>query len=335
MVGQPERLPPCRIGIVIKALNERAYIARAVASAQAATVGMSAVVVLADSGSTDGTVEIARDAGALVVQLADPREKSCGIGAQLGFQHLDCEFVYILDGDMELFPDFLPEAIALLGGDPGLAGVGGLVEERGEGNYEFRRRKENQDGVVVGTVEALDMGGLYRTSAVRMVGYLTNRNLHSYEEKELALRLRAAGFGLRRIGIPAVRHWGKTQSTGALLLARWKSRHLDGPGELLRSAVGSRYLRRVIAMFWRPLAVATSWLWFVLALALLPWSGWPLALPLIFNAALFLNFLRRTRTLGSAGVAFVNLQVITASLLRGMVRPQTSPITPINSVILR
>lgn len=328
------RFPHCQVGIVIKALNERAHIARAIRSALAGTPGLSSVVVLADSGSTDGTVEIAREFDVRVVQLADAREKSCGIGAQLGFQHLDCDYVYVLDGDMELFPDFIPHAVARLAADPGLAGIAGLVEEHGEGNYEFERRKATQDGILTGTVDSLDMGGLYRADLVRQIGHLTNRNLHSYEEKELAFRLRAAGYRLERIAQPAVRHFGKTQSTGALLLARWRSRHLDGPGELLRAAWGTPWLGRALKLFWRPVAVLIAWVAFLLSLPLAVWWSWLPLVALLPQAALFLNFLRRTRSLRAAGIAFINLQVIAASLGRGLFQRQKSPGQEISSVVL-
>lgn len=60
------------------------------------------------------------------------------------------------------------------------------------------------------------MGGLYRKSAVEHIGYLTNRNSHSYEEYELALRLRAAVIALNS---PAVKHYGHTDTSFKLLLA--------------------------------------------------------------------------------------------------------------------
>ncbi len=328
--------PHVQVGIVIKALNEGKNIARAITSARAGAAGYTSRVVLADSGSTDGTVETALQTDIHVVQLANVAEKSCGIGAQLGFQHLDCDYVYILDGDMELLPNFIPSAIRELEENPHLAGVAGLVEEFGEGNYEFERRKATNDGLIVGDVEALDMGGLYRADLVRQVGYLTNRNLHSYEEKELAMRLRAAGHGLRRISIPAVRHYGKTEATGVLLAMRWKSRHLDGPGELIRASAGAPYFNRTLKLFWRPIAVALSWAWLVLALLLLAGGAsavWLLP-PLLFHAALFANFLRRSRRLSAAGLAYVNLQIISASLVRGLMQRQKPPHAPIASTIL-
>lgn len=133
----------------------------------------------------------------------------------------------------------LQKGIAHLEANPQLGGVGGLVEKFGGGNYEFESRKAQSDGRVVGAQNELDMGGLYRGSALKQIGYLTNQNLHSYEEKELGLRLRIAGFTLERVNIPAIKHYGKTDASISLLWKRWKSRHIDGPGEWMRASMGS------------------------------------------------------------------------------------------------
>jgi glycosyltransferase involved in cell wall biosynthesis len=329
------RFAHVKVGIVIKALNEASKIRHAIESALAATCGLTSIVVLADSGSTDGTVELALDYDIRVVQLADPREKCCGIGAQLGFQHLDCDYVYILDGDMVLFADFIPAAVELMEADPTLDGVAGLVEEHGEGNYEFERRKALNDGLIIGDTKSLDMGGLYRTAAVRRAGYLTNRNLHSYEEKELGLRLLVAGSRLRRIDMHAVQHFGKLQSTGSLILGRWRTRHLDGPGELMRSALGQPYMGHTLLMFYRLILVLLSYLLFSVTLLLSPWAPWLLGLPVGFHLCVFLNFLRRDRSLTKAGIAYANLNVLAAAFLRGMLRDQKSPFEPVGSVLLR
>ncbi len=48
-----------------------------------------------------------------IVQLARADERCCGVGLQLAHQHSVGEFVYILDGDMEMLPG-LPEALAFM-----------------------------------------------------------------------------------------------------------------------------------------------------------------------------------------------------------------------------
>lgn len=335
MVDSIKKFPPVDVAIVIKALNEEANIQRAIESALGAAGRHSLVVVLADSGSTDRTVEIARRYDVRIVQLEDHSEKSCGIGAQLGYQFVDCDYVYILDGDMELFPEFIPMAISQMQAEPNLAGVGGLVEEHGSGNYEFERRRANSDGAIAGDTEALDMGGLYRRSAIDEVGYLTNRNLHSYEEKELGIRLRGAGHRLTRLAVPAVRHFGKTEGTRVLMLKRWKSRHLDGPGEMVRAALGGRGWLLPIRLFWRQIAVCLSWLVTAIGLVLASVSIVPLLVAVLSQAALFARFLVSERSLARAGVAFVNIQVLSASFLRGLLAPQADPAARIRSIVVK
>ena len=71
-------------------------------------------VILADSASTDRTVEIAARYPITVVELGHPDRRCCGLGPQLGFQHSSGDYVYILDGDMQLDAAFIPKAIACM-----------------------------------------------------------------------------------------------------------------------------------------------------------------------------------------------------------------------------
>ena len=91
-----------RVTVIIKALNEAKHIDAAISSALAAIARVGGEVILADSGSTDRTVEIAARHPITVVQLRHRAERRCGIGPQLGYQNARGEFIYILDGDMEL-----------------------------------------------------------------------------------------------------------------------------------------------------------------------------------------------------------------------------------------
>ena len=70
-----------KLSIGIKALNEEADIAAAIESALAAAEPFAGEVVLADSGSTDRTIEIARSYPVRIVQLANIGERCCGAGA--------------------------------------------------------------------------------------------------------------------------------------------------------------------------------------------------------------------------------------------------------------
>jgi hypothetical protein len=104
---------------------------------------------------------------------------------------------------MELEPGFLDTAVGFLETHPEYAGVAGSVEMDDASNYEFKSRKQRLHLIYPqGDTDHLGGGGLYRRSAIEKIGYLTNLNLHGYEEAELGIRLQAAGYKLHRLERP-------------------------------------------------------------------------------------------------------------------------------------
>ncbi|MHA6622452.1 glycosyltransferase family 2 protein [Pseudonocardia sp. DLS-67] len=71
--------------------------------------GCRALVV--DNGSTDGTVEVARELGARVVR--EPR-RGYGAAVHTGLEHAETDVVAVLDADGSLDPAALPELIAVV-----------------------------------------------------------------------------------------------------------------------------------------------------------------------------------------------------------------------------
>lgn len=326
---------PC-VTIGIKALNEEAHIADALASALRAVERLDGEVVLADSGSTDRTIEIARTFPVQIVQLADPAERSCGAGAQLAFQHARGSYFYMLDGDMVLNPDFIAVGIAFLEANPTIAGVGGLVQERNIVGDEFRiraRATEREGNWAPGEVDRLDCGGLYRVSALREAGYFADRNLHAFEEFELGARLRSLGWGLARINHHAIDHFGHTTSSYRLLWRRLKTGYSCAPGEVLRGAMGQRHLSLVLtdlAHIRHGLIVIAWWLLMVLSpvLPAFPWT----TLLLLAGPILFLTARRGTFRLGLYSLAAWNISAI--GLIRGLFSRRVPPDLALMSVEL-
>src|ERR1041385_4468258 len=115
-----------KVSVVIKALNEEAHIAVAIESAIAALEDMDGEIILADSLSTDRTVEIASTYPIKIVSLDRGEDRSCGAGGQLGYQYSSGDYICLIDGDMRLHPSFLAAAIRHLELVPALAGVGGI-----------------------------------------------------------------------------------------------------------------------------------------------------------------------------------------------------------------
>ena len=98
-----------RVQALIPAFNEAATIARVV-------TGVSphvAAICVIDDGSTDGTAEAARKAGADV--LVNPGGRGKGEAIRAGLAHVlqgDCTHVLILDGDLQHLPEEAPLLIA-------------------------------------------------------------------------------------------------------------------------------------------------------------------------------------------------------------------------------
>lgn len=229
------------VSVLIKTLNEQERIGATIESVLAA-IGPQDEVIVADSGSRDGTLEIASRYRIKVVQIAPQEAPSCGLGPQLAYQYARGDYLCLLDGDMVLDPDFLARARAFLDAHPDAAGVGGHVEEMNLQNLEFARRKARGGSeYAAGPVDRLNGGGLYRRAAVDQAGYLSDRNLHGYEEFDLGIRLRALGWTLHRLDIPFVQHFGYEMNAYALLLRRWRSKYLRGIGEVLRAGWGKAH----------------------------------------------------------------------------------------------
>ena len=323
------------ISIIIKALNEEKYIARAIESALHGIEGHQGEVILADSLSSDHTVEIASRYPVKIVQLNRPEDRSCGVGPQLGYQYACGRYIYILDGDMILEPEFIQKAINVMRARPDVAGIAGVVKELGGGNYEFEARKA-RSGLWsdVGEHEWLVMGALYRREAIESVGYFSNFNMHAFEEQELGLRLRNHGWKLIRIETPAVQHHGHTVGTLELMRRRWRSRYLDGPGEILRATWGKPYFWKALKSQRRLVIMTGFWLWFMLSLFIAPWYLPPFLITVIIMLAFFIVTWVKKRSFYQSGIGFLLWPVRVAGLLRGLFRPQRSPSRPITSTVI-
>jgi len=329
-----------KVSVIIKALNEESNIEGAIESSLAAVAPFKGEVILADSGSTDKTVERAMKFPITIVQLTRTNERCCGIGPQLGYQQSSGEYVYILDGDMKLDPSFLVYAIEFLDREPLCAGVGGFVREMRIENLEFEarvRRFNEQRAKETVDVPCLSGGGLYRRAAVEQVGYISDRNLHGYEEYELGARLRAKGWRLVRSDIHAADHYSHAVGTLRLLLYRIRAGYILSSGELLRAAMANHYVKKVFSEL-RAMRIAIGvWVYWALVLlifALIP-TNWALYFLLVALLLPMVGMAIRTRSLllGSYSVLLWHVNAI--GLVFGFFRSRTAPAKRIDTRTIR
>jgi glycosyltransferase involved in cell wall biosynthesis len=330
------------VTVLIKALNEERHVAAAIESAIAALAtlaGMRGEIILADSASTDRTVEIAAQYPIRIVSLTNIADRSCGAGVQLGYQYSSGRYVCLIDGDMVLHQPFLSAAIEFLEAHPQCAGVGGMIIECETGNLEYVKRARALDpDRLPGEVNRLDCGGVYRRQAIEAVGYMGDRNLDGAEELELGVRLRALGWRLARIDLPAIDHHGHSGNPYALLRRRWVSGFAFSTGEILRAAFGQpafwlalRKLRWELFLF---AAVYGWWLCLIAAPFIVRGhlAGAALLAALALLPVVAMSLRCRSASLGLYSVAAWN--VYAAGLWPGLLRRRVDPARWIDSSLV-
>ncbi|MFP4171726.1 MAG: glycosyltransferase family A protein, partial [Candidatus Hydrogenedentota bacterium] len=95
----------------------------------------SVTVVYVDSGSTDGSVALAREYGAEVVELDNSRPYTAARGRNAGVARLreagmEVHYIQFVDGDCALAPGWLVKACMYLSSQPEMAVVTGLLKEK-------------------------------------------------------------------------------------------------------------------------------------------------------------------------------------------------------------
>lgn len=327
------------VSVILKTLNEEARVGAAIESVLTALEGIAGEIIVADGGSRDRTLAIAARYPVRVVQLEPAIRPSCGIGPQLGFQYSREPFICLMDGDMLLDPDFLTEALAYLDSNPRVAGVTGHVEEMNDTSLEYiRRGRRVSPERRTGAIDRMNGGGLYRRSAVEQAGYLSDRNLHGYEEFDLGLRLRARGWSLHRLDRRFVRHFGHAINAYSLLLRRWKSGYLRGIGELLRAALGKPQWRRLIEDLPELKLWAGVYLWLIAMIMLpfaLPSPAMGLALDATLTAGIVGAMSLRQRSLSLGLYAVVAWVFHAAALPLGFLQSRKAPEAWIESRIVK
>lgn len=225
------------IGVVVIGRNEGERLRRCLRS-----LGEQVTrAVYVDSGSSDDSVAFARGVGATVVALdtsipfTAARARNEGLRA-LAADGRDVEFVQFVDGDCEVEPGWLVRAAAELRAHVGLAVVFGRRRERARDASPYNRLCDLEWDVPVGDVLSCGGDALMRAAPVREAGGY-DAALIAGEEPDLCRRLRARGFGIRRIDAPMTVHdaamtqfaqWWRRTMRGGYVEAEGIARHGRG-----------------------------------------------------------------------------------------------------------
>ncbi|MCW5198142.1 glycosyltransferase [Desulfobulbus sp. F3] len=199
------------LSIVIITKNEGRNIAKCIESVIEATDHFhNREILLVDSLSSDNTIDISVKYQIKIIQLDSDFFISPAAGRFIGSKYTIGEYIYFLDGDMQLDKEWFNLSMPILENNPIIAGIAGICQDIiFEDNFN-KIRHDNPDRYNVGKYihKPKHLGGsvLYRRSALDNAGSF-NPYLANEEELELGFRLSAAGYELWRIPVPMVVHY--------------------------------------------------------------------------------------------------------------------------------
>ncbi len=160
-------------------------------------------IVYVDSGSTDGSIEYAREHGVEVVELDSSIPFTAARARNAGLDRAqeltpDAELVMFVDGDCEVNPEWLTTAERFLDEHEDYAVVCGRRRERHPGASVYNYLCDVEWNTPVGDARGCGGDAVMRVRAFTAVGGF-NASLIAGEEPELCVRLRAAGWKIRRL----------------------------------------------------------------------------------------------------------------------------------------
>jgi GT2 family glycosyltransferase len=181
-------------------------------------------IIYVDSGSTDGSAELAMAAGAEVIALdlslpfTAARARNTGLGLLEGDG-----FVQFVDGDCEVRGDWVSTALLAMRQHPKAVVVCGRRRERFPSASIWNRLCDREWDTPIGQARPCGGDALFRLPAIRAVGGY-REDLIAGEEPELCLRLQRAGGEIWRIDAEMTLHdaamhhfpqwWRRSQRAG-------------------------------------------------------------------------------------------------------------------------
>jgi glycosyltransferase involved in cell wall biosynthesis len=222
------------LSVVIVARNEERNIVRCIESVLANTqVIPETEILLADSASTDRTVEIASRYPINIISLKPEWPLSPSAGRFSGVNNVSGEYVLIIDGDMELLEGWIEKALEFMRANPNVASVMGKHFDMwgtSEGLMGDVRRN-SWLGDKACKVKFVFGSSLFRRDLLLAVGNF-HPFLHAEEEAEVSYRLTQKGYELYFLPYDSICHYSIPRKSFQETMRRIRNNLYRGMGDM-------------------------------------------------------------------------------------------------------
>jgi cellulose synthase/poly-beta-1,6-N-acetylglucosamine synthase-like glycosyltransferase len=233
-----------RIGVVAIGRNEGERLKRCLQSLDP----QAHPIIYVDSGSTDGSVSLARGMGVEVVDLDLSIPFTAARARNEGFRRLqevapDTEFVQFVDGDCEVAAAWLVRAESALDQDSKAAVVCGRRRERYPERSIFNRLCDIEWNTPVGEARSCGGDALMRVAALTQAGGY-DPSVLAAEDDEVCVRIRRNGWKVLRIDAEMSIHDAAMTRFGQWWKRAVRCGYAYAQGAFMHGAPPERHFRR-------------------------------------------------------------------------------------------
>ena len=264
------------VGVVVIGRNEGERLRTCLSALLRASI-VAEQIVYVDSGSSDGSVELAGSFGINAIALTAPFTAAKGRNAGMAWlleQHPALLAIQFVDGDCEYFPSWFAIAARSLHDDSSVAAVTGILTERHPEASIYNLLCDVEWTGVVGEIDTFGGNVMIRCAALSATGTY-NPELIAGEDPEFAVRIKkVTGQRIVRIDEPMCLHDAAMTKASQWWKRNVRSGHAYAQVSRLHGEAPLRFWKR---------ETRSNWLW---------GAALPLAMPVLAPPAYVVLFWR-------------------------------------------